>query len=471
VPSLTSGMHMRKAVAQLVSLFFLAASCVIMTKPAFSSADVAEDAWATKAPMHQARGYLGVAAVNGRIYAIVGSTQQGSSPDDLKGGVVGTNEEYSPATNTWTFKASMPTPRYFFATAVYQNKIYCIGGYTSNGTATGANEVYDPATDTWETKTAMPTVRIGLEANAANGKIYLIGGYVPAQYTTYNFSSSFLTLNEVYDPVTDTWATKASIPTASSGYSSTVVDNKIYVIDSNLNQIYNSETDTWSQGASSPSRIGYGKASATNGVNAPKLIYVLGQDYSFSEPPYVNCVYDPANDTWTTGAAVPTKRTGFGVAVVNDVLYAVGGSTETFDMYWNSRIIMYAANEMYTPFGYGTVPPKVQIVSPENMTYETSNVSLAFTVNKQVSWTGFSVDGGETVTITGNVTLGGLANDVHNVTVYAKDMFGNTGASETVSFTVDVPESFPTALVATASGASAALVGVGLVLYLKKRKR
>jgi len=400
---------MRKSLALLLAIF-LTASCVMAANPAFSSTEVTENTWVTKAPMHQTRGYLGVAAVNGRIYAIGGSTQQGSSPDDLKGGAVGTNEEYSPATNTWTSKAPMLTPRYFFATAVYQNKIYCIGGYTSNGTATGANEAYDP--------------------------------------------------------VTGTWATKASIPTALSGYSSTVVDNKIYVIDSNLNQIYNSETDTWSQGASAPSRIGCSKAGATNGVNAPKLIYVLGQDYSFSEPPYVNCVYDPANDTWTTGAAVPTKRTGFGVAVVNDVLYAIGGSTETFDMYWNSRIIMYATNEMYTPFGYGTVPPNVQIVSPENMTYETSNVSLALTVNKQASWLGYSVDGGETVTVAGNATLGGLANGVHNVTVYAKDTFGNTGVSETVYFTVMVP--FPATMI-IAPIASMVVVGAAVVLYFRKR--
>ena len=463
---MTSGMRMRKAVALLVSLAFLTASCVIMAKLAFSSTDVADNTWTTKAPMHQARGYFGVATVNERIYAVGGSTQQGSSPDDLKGGVVGTNEEYSPATNTWTFKTSMPTPRYFFATAVYQNKIYCIGGYTSNGTATGANEVYDPATDTWETKTAMPTVRIGLEANAANGKIYLIGGYVPAQYTTYNFSISFLTLNEVYDPVTDTWATKASIPTASSGYSSIVVDNKIYVIDSNLNQIYNPENDTWSQGASSPSRIGYGKAGATIGVNAPKLIYVLGQDYSFSEPPYVNCVYDPANNTWTTGVAVPTKRNGFGVAVINDAVYVIEGSTETFDMYWNSYISMYATNEVYTPVGYGTVRPVIDVVSPRSQSYNESSVSLVFTVNKQVSWTGYSVDGGETVAIWGNVTLEGLANGVYNVTVYAKDAFGNVGASETVSFSVEVP--FPATMV-IAPIASVVVVGAVLAFYFRKR--
>ena len=39
---------------------------------------------------------------------------------------------------------------------------------------------------------------------------------------------------------------------------------------------------------------------------------------------------------------------------------------------------------------------------------------------------------------------------MHNVTVYARDEFENVGASETVHFTVELPESFPTTLVAAA---------------------
>jgi hypothetical protein len=48
------------------------------------------------------------------------------------------------------------------------------------------------------------------------------------------------------------------------------------------------------------------------------------------------------------------------------------------------------------------------------------------------------------------------------------------GASEKIFFTViqeTQSESFPTTLVATASGASVAIIGVGLMAYFKKRKR
>jgi len=67
---------MRKRVALLLVLIFLTASC-LMAKPAFSSAGAAEDTWVSKAPMQQARAGLGVVAVNGKIYAIGGTTASG----------------------------------------------------------------------------------------------------------------------------------------------------------------------------------------------------------------------------------------------------------------------------------------------------------------------------------------------------------------------------------------------------------
>ena len=82
---------------------------------------------------------------------------------------------------------------------------------------------------------------------------------------------------------------------------------------------------------------------------------------------------------------------------------------------------------------------------------------------------GYSLDRQETVTINGNTTIAGLPNGLHNVTVYAKDSFENTGASETTSFSVEVP--FPTALVAATVVAIVATgSGFSAVYYLRKRK-
>ena len=137
------------------------------SNPCSFCSEIPMDCWVSKAPMNQARSGLGVAVVNDKIYAIGGVTSNGFVPSSPGSAVyagttpvavTGTNEEYDTETDTWTYKTPMPTPRAVFAIAVYQNKIYCIGGKT-NDTYTGVTEVYDPATDTWETKTSTPTVR------------------------------------------------------------------------------------------------------------------------------------------------------------------------------------------------------------------------------------------------------------------------------------------------------------------------
>ena len=454
---------MRNSVVLILVFVFLAA-CILTTVPASASAEETENTWASKASMQVARSGLGVAAVKGRIYAIGGYGE--------KGIIVGTNEEYDPVTDTWVFKAEMPTPRVYFATAVYDNKIYCIGGSPKEG-ITGITEVYDPATDTWENKTSMPTARILGPANVANGKIYLIGG-LPNQ-----------TLNEEYDPATDTWTTKTPMPTAAGG-ASAVFNNRIYIMGGyfndkggaiSLTQIYDPNTDTWSLGAPPPTFFGSGSTAVTTGTIAPKRIYIFDNPYGDStatpnDPFYTNQVYDPETDNWTSGAEIPAKRFSFGVAAVDDLIYVIGGYTMYIDIFHiqpNGPVTTtYAANEQYTPYGYGTVPPAVNVVSLENnKTYTGKDVDLNFTVNKPVAWMGYSLDGQDNVTIAGNTTLSELPTGLHNVTVYAKDEYENTGVSETVTFSIEVPELFPVTMVAVV--VAVAITGVILAVYFKKR--
>jgi hypothetical protein len=476
---------MSKSAALLLVLVFLVASCLVVAKPAFSSAATTEDTWAAKAPMHEARSGLGVVAVNGKIYAIGGSTASGQYPPDVEfGGFVGTNEEYDPATDTWATKASMPTPRDYFAIAAYENKIYCIGGAVGfkvdeygfySYVRSGVNEVYDTVTDTWETRAPMPNDAMGLEAkvvvdcqaHVVNGKIYVMDwSFIDWPYMY------------VYDPAADSWSSGTRMPQPYPDYDSSptsaVVDNKIIVtfeFSDRLNPeqqkivIYDAETDSWSGGRSSPTIVICGAAGATTGVKAPQKVYVLGPPGGFPQP-VNNQVYDPEADAWTTATPMPTYRKDFGVAVVNDVLYAIGGYyTESHEAWLQGLVTPVAVNEQYFPIGYG-VPPEIKVLSPETRTYNASSVDLVFTVNKPVNWMGYSLDGRDNVTISGNTTISGLSYGLHNVTVYARDEFENTGASETISFSVDVP--FPLVPVAVASAAIIAVVVAALLFYFKK---
>jgi hypothetical protein len=93
------------------------------------------------------------------------------------------------------------------------------------------------------------------------------------------------------------------------------------------------------------------------------------------------------------------------------------------------------SNDVY--FTVDTIPPNISILSPEDKTYNTSDVRLDFTVNEPVSWIGYSIDGQTSVTVTGNTTLTGLFDGMYSLAVYAKDDAGNTGTSEIVDFSID----------------------------------
>ena len=82
------------------------------------------------------------------------------------------------------------------------------------------------------------------------------------------------------------------------------------------------------------------------------------------------------------------------------------------------------------------LPPTIVVLSPANATYDTTNVSLIFTVNKATSWIGYSLDGAANVTITGNTTITSISHGSHKVVVYANDTYGNMGTSNTVYFVI-----------------------------------
>jgi hypothetical protein len=110
----------------------------------------------------------------------------------------------------------------------------------------------------------------------------------------------------------------------------------------------------------------------------------------------------------------------------------------------------------------------VAVPSPTNTTYTNASVSLDFTFDNQTAGMGYSLDGQDNVTITGNTTLRGLDNGAHQLTPSANGTEGKPGVSETNTFPVMVP--FPTLWIAVAV-VSVAVVSVSLLFYFKKRKR
>jgi len=117
------------------------------------------------------------------------------------------------------------------------------------------------------------------------------------------------------------------------------------------------------------------------------------------------------------------------------------------------------------------VSPRITFLSPPNRTCFSSDVELDFAVSEATSDVLCSLDGKQNHTATDSLTLMGLEEGLHNVTLYAVDLAGNAAEPKTLFFNVDLPVTFPVAPVEAASGTSVAIVGAGLLVHMKKRKR
>jgi N-acetylneuraminic acid mutarotase len=94
--------------------------------------------------------------------------------------------------------------------ATVNGKIYVFGGIPNDNSDVAATvEEYDPNTDTWTVKSTMPAPAWNMAIAAVNGKIYVFGG----QHGMQNLASVYM-----YDPAGNTWTQKTTWPTADNTY-------------------------------------------------------------------------------------------------------------------------------------------------------------------------------------------------------------------------------------------------------------
>jgi len=319
--------------------------------------------WTQKADMPTARAIAGSAVVDGKIYVVGGA--------HVAWGANAVVEEYNPETDTWTRRADMPTSRQGVVAAAVDGIIYAIGG--NSGLDAGDKdlstvEAYDPATDTWSKKAEMPTARNVSAIAVVDRIIYVIGGIfgTPEDYQTGE-DVAVLSTVEAYDPATDTWTTKAEMPTARGYYhAACVVDGRIYVFGGATKygdlsedfscvptvEVYDPATDTWTQVSDMPwARHGHtasvvdGKVYIIGGLDDEVVKLFLEGKIELDKVLELFStvdVYNPATDMWTTAPALPNGRKGPTAAVVEGKIYIIGG-------YWGPEGTKLSTVEEYAP--------------------------------------------------------------------------------------------------------------------------
>ncbi|MBZ5662287.1 MAG: hypothetical protein LAO08_17950 [Acidobacteriia bacterium] len=321
-----------------LAVILIAASSLLPFAPAAR----AQGRWAKAAPLPKTSEEFSCIAANGKIFLI------GGNPIGDTGSPRGLVQEYDPATDTWTLKKPMPVATHHAAIAEYQGKIYVMGGAVQP-TGGGPNQFptsnaweYDPAADSWKALAPMPSSRMAASAAEVGGKIYVIGGAsVHPGHKLVSLSPSVphraLDTNEAYDPATNKWETRSSMPTARNHAAIGVVNGKIFVIGGRLAAAYlASGTDTDVVEQYDPAADSWGTAGlrmpiARSGMGWATFqdrIYIAGgQEYDAHIVAAIRAVeaYDPASNQWTVLPTMPTARHGVNVAVVNNRLYVIGG--------------------------------------------------------------------------------------------------------------------------------------------------
>jgi len=259
--------------------------------------DPATDKWTKKKPMPLLSHHVAFAEFRGKIYAFGGFVLPASGPPAWA--PIDNAWEYDPAADSWKALAPMPTKRGSPVAAVVGERIYVIGGATtppgSKETAVhparphvsvGAVEEYDPSTNTWRQRSSMPTPRNHATSGVVNAKIYVIGGRVGAAFISAG--SSNVEVVEEYDPATDAWGSaRARMPSARSAMASGVHGGRVYV-------------------------------TGGEGQNAQMM-------YTFRALE----AYDPASNSWTVLPSLPVSRHGLAGAVLGNRLHIVSGDVQS----------------------------------------------------------------------------------------------------------------------------------------------
>jgi N-acetylneuraminic acid mutarotase len=211
-------------------------------------------------------------------------------------------------------------------------KLYVIGGW-GEGTARGATYEYDPATDRWTKKKSMPRPAHHAALAAANGRIYVIGGFVAPQKTTIPVGGAWEPIDDVweYDPAADSWKSLAPLPGKRGAAVAVEVGGKIYVIGG----------VTTVEGSKDPFFTFFGPARVLS----------------------TNDVYNPATNKWESRRPMAVPRNHAFAGAVNGKIYVIGGRT-------GHGFILSATNtdavEEYNPAADMWSAPKERMPTPRS---------------------------------------------------------------------------------------------------------
>lgn len=272
----------------------------------------------SKKPMPTPRMAGAGAVVDGKIYIIGGVSSQGR--------MVGTVEEYDPAKDVWTARASMPTARGMLAAVAVGSTIYAIGGRSN--AVLSIVEAYDVKADRWTQAASLPTGRWGLMAAVVGGRLLAIGGI-----TGMGAARQSVGVVDTFDPTKNVWTAGRALPLPLQSAAAVSHDGQVFLVGGRAGAgDTGTATDsvyTWNDGANwaSGPRLLQPRTGAAAAVAAASLVVVGGA--AGGTPSSSIDVLSLGQSKWArSGFALSAARTGHVVESVNGKIYVIGGATQ-----------------------------------------------------------------------------------------------------------------------------------------------
>jgi N-acetylneuraminic acid mutarotase len=289
-------------------------------------------------------GAAGSASGSGGTTGVAGNAGGGRGGTTGGGGRGGGTGGATASLGNWELLAPMPGgARQEFNVAALKGIVYAVGAF---GTAADSKrlEAYDPATNTWTTKASIPFSSDHPNVAATADKLYILGE-VGAQNSAE------------YDPTTNTWTMKAPVPTQRAASATAAIGTKIYVAGGAMGSngasfgptvrdfaVYDTTTNTWEtlDPIPAPGR-NHAVGAAVNGI-----FYIIGGRTNGPMDGLQNRVdaYDPVTKQWTQKANMPVARGGCMGGVVSGQIVVVGGEGNARDINPNG---VFPDTDVYDP--------------------------------------------------------------------------------------------------------------------------
>ncbi|XP_022254777.1 beta-scruin-like isoform X2 [Limulus polyphemus] len=184
-----------------------------------------KDRWEFCGTMPEPRNYHAAVFLNNAIYV-----SGGYDPERRKyGEMVPCNKMWAFDINSkhWEKKANMMAARACHGMVTIHQKLYVVGGRGGNGRLLASLEEYDLTDDAWRPERPMLFPRMGMMVVIYKKMIWVCGGIVEC---CPNVNIASLVSNVAcYDPLTDQWFSKRSLPEPRAFASAIIVDNEMWL--------------------------------------------------------------------------------------------------------------------------------------------------------------------------------------------------------------------------------------------------